>query len=330
MATETMLSAIKPTNRITLGNYIGAIKNWAKYQEQYNCYFFAVDLHSITVRQDPKELRENTLFAIATYIAAGLDPDRCCLFLQSQVSQHAELAWTLNCFTYMGELSRMTQYKDKSSKAGTNIPAGLFNYPVLMASDILLYDAHAIPVGEDQKQHVELTRNIAERMNGIYGEDTFVIPEPFIPEVGARIMDLQVPTSKMGKSDSSEAGAVFVNDSPKTIEKKFKKAVTDSDTLISYSKEKPGVKNLIDIQAAITGKNIDDIVASYEGKMYGHLKVETAEIVNEELAPIQEKTNELLSDRGELNRILAKGAEKAREKAQVTLDRVYERVGFYR
>lgn len=323
-----MLSGIKPTNKLTLGNYLGAIKNWVKLQHEYKCYFIAVDLHAITVRQPPDELRENTLFAIATYLASGIDLSSSTLFVQSHVRQHSELAWALNCFSYMGELNRMTQYKDKSVKAGSNIPVGLFTYPALMAADILLYDTNSVPVGADQKQHLELTRDLAVRMNGIYGEDTFVVPEPFIPEAGARIMDLQNPTTKMGKSDSSENGAIFLVDSPKQMEKKLKRATTDSGTEVTFDDDKPGVKNLLGIQSAILGRSIEDLVASYAGKQYGHLKVETAEIVVEELRPVQEKTVELLSDKGELLRMLSAGADAAAEHAEKTLKRVYDRIGF--
>lgn len=328
MSNKVMLSAIKPTNHPTLGNYIGAIKNWVRLQDEYQCYFFAVDLHSITVRQKPEDLREATWLAIATYVAAGIKPDHATLFVQSHVPQHAELAWVLNCFSYMGELSRMTQYKDKSQKEGKNIPAGLFQYPVLMASDILLYDTHQVPVGVDQKQHLELTRDIAIRMNGIYGDDTFKVPEPYIPPVGAKIMDLQDPTRKMSKSEASDSGSVLLTDSSKTIEKKIKKATTDSGSDISFSDDKPGVSNLLTIQSAISGKSISELVASYEGKMYGHLKVDTAEMVVEELKPVQEKITDLLSDRAELARLLKKGAEKASAHADRTLNRVYEKVGF--
>lgn len=326
---KVILSGIQPTNRLTLGNYLGAIKNWVKIQGDYSCYFMAVDQHAITVRQDPKELHENTLFAIASYVAAGIDPERCTLFAQSQIPQHAQLAWILNCNAYMGELSRMTQYKDKSAKAGANIPVGLFSYPLLMAADILLYDAHLVPVGEDQKQHVELTRDIAQRMNGIYGEDSFVVPDVFIPKVGARIMDLLTPTAKMSKSAVNENGSIFLADTPEQIEKKFKRAVTDSGSEISFDPaEKPGVSNLLSIQAAITGETIDAVVARYQGKQYGHLKVETAAFVIEELAPIQKRTQELLSDRGELSRMIRSSAAKARSQAEKTLSRIYERVGF--
>jgi tryptophanyl-tRNA synthetase len=324
---KVMVSGIQPTNKLTIGNYLGAIKNWVKLQQEYECYFFAVDLHAITTKQDPKELASNTLFALATYLAAGIDLDHATIFAQSHVRQHAELAWVLNCYSYMGELSRMTQYKDKSSKAGETIPVGLFTYPVLMASDILLYQTDLVPVGADQKQHLELTRDVAIRMNNVYGQ-LFRVPEPYIPKVGARIMDLQEPSSKMSNSASAEFGAVFLNDSPKDIEKKFKRAVTDSGSEIGYQDDKPGIKNLIDIQSAITGQSINSIVESYAGKMYGHLKVETAQIVIEELRPLQERTQAYLSDRGELERILRSGAEKAAKRAEMTLKKVYGAIGF--
>lgn len=327
MAKQIILSAAKPTNSLTLGNYIGAIRNWVKLQDEYNCYFSAVDLHAITVRQDPKQLQEDTLFLLASYIACGIDPKKSTLFVQSHIPQHSELGWVLGCNTYMGELSRMTQFKNKSEKAGKNIPAGLFNYPWLMAADILLYDADVVPVGEDQKQHIELCRDIAVRMNHHYNTELFKLPKPYIGKVGARVMDLQEPTRKMGKSDSGEKGAIFLRDTDKQIAKKIKGATTDSDTVVTYEDDKPGVKNLIDIQRALTDKSIDDIVASYEGKMYGHLKVETAEIVVEALRPIREKTSELLDDKGELMSILRDGAQKAREKAQIKLDQVYSTLG---
>jgi len=334
MATPTLgkkviLSGIQPTNRLQLGNYLGAIKNWVKLQKDFHCYYMAVDLHAITARQNPAELRDNTYTAIAIYIAAGLDLKHCTLFVQSHVPQHSQLAWILNCNGYMGELNRMTQFKDKSSKAGANIPVGLFTYPLLMAADILLYDTHLVPVGDDQKQHVELTRDVAQRMNGLYGDDTFVVPEPYIAPVAARVMDLLNPTSKMSKSAVNENGSIFLTDSAAEIEKKFKRAETDSGKEIRYDREqKPGVSNLLDIQAAITGESMATIEARYSNKMYGHLKMETAEIVKQELMPIQTRANELLSDKGELNRILRDGADKALAHAEATLRRVYERVGF--
>jgi tryptophanyl-tRNA synthetase len=325
---QNLLSGVKPTNKLTIGNYLGALKPWVKLQSEYNCYFPVMDLHSITVSYSPEKLRENTLFVLASYIAAGIDPEKCCLFLQSQVSQHAVLSWLLNCNSNMGELSRMTQFKDKKEKAGKHIPAGLFTYPILMSADILLYDTHIVPVGDDQKQHVELTRDIAERVNQKYGEGTFVVPKPVIPKVGARIMDLQKPTHKMGKSDSEENGAIYLSDTKKQIEKKVKRAVTDSGTQVEYNDEKLGIKNLIDLQTAITGKTHEEIVASYEGKLYGHLKVDTANIILEELMPVKDRMDELLNDRGELERILKYGREKASTVAQKTLNRVFDRLGF--
>jgi len=325
---KVMLSAIQPTNRITIGNYIGAIKNWVQLQSEYQCYFFAVDLHAITLRQDPKQLSENTYTAVATYLAAGIDPGACVLFVQSQVPQHTQLSWVLNCFSYMGELNRMTQFKDKSSRTGKNIPVGLFTYPTLMAADILLYDTNLVPVGADQKQHIELTRDLAERINGVYGEDTLVVPEPFIPPSGARIMDLQDPTRKMSKSAENDKGTLFLMDSAKQLEKKIKSSVTDSGSEITYDDSKAGIKNLIDIQVALTGKSVDVIVQEYQGKMYGHLKADTADIVVAELEPLQKKVSEYMNDRGELTRILNQGAQFAKEKAAITLKRLYDRIGF--
>ncbi len=327
-ARKIMVSAVQPSNRLTLGNYLGALKNWVQLQSQFDCLFFAVDLHTITVRQDPKELREQTYRAIATYIAAGLDPNEVTLFAQSHVPQHAELAWVLNCFVYMGELNRMTQYKDKSAKQGQNIPVGLFTYPALMAADILLYQTHLVPVGEDQKQHLEITRDIAQRMNQVYGDELFTIPEVYTPPVGARIMSLQDPTSKMSKSDPDPSSAVYLNDSDDQIRKKLKRAVTDSGTEISYSPEKPGIKNLIDIQSAITGQSTQTIVDSYVGKQYGHLKVDTAEIVAAAVGPIRDRTEEVLKDQAFLNSVLKRGAEKAGARAEQTLKTVFDRMGF--
>lgn len=330
MSKPIILSGIQPTNGLHLGNYLGALRNWTKMEEEHECYFSIVNQHAITTNKiSPAELRQNSLYAAAAYIAAGIDPEKSAIFIQSDVAEHSQLTWILNCRAYMGELNRMTQFKDKSATAGKNIPAGLYTYPLLMAADILLYDANLVPVGEDQKQHIELTRNLAERMNNQLGEDTFVVPEPYIAKVAARVMDLLEPTNKMSKSAVNPAGCVFFSDSAKQIEKKFKRAMTDSDSIIAYDvKEKPGVSNLLGIQSAITGKSIEDIVASYEGKMYGHLKVDTAEIVNAELSPIKEKIDELMSDETELRKILDKGADKARAKASVTLKRVYDRIGF--
>ncbi|OFZ21083.1 MAG: tryptophan--tRNA ligase [Bdellovibrionales bacterium GWB1_55_8] len=326
-AKKTMLSAIQPSNRLTIGNYLGALKNWVKLQHDYDCIFFSVNLHAITVRQDPAELKEQTYRAIATYLAAGINADEATLFIQSQVPEHAELAWVLNCFTYMGELGRMTQYKDKSAKQGQNIPAGLFSYPTLMAADILLYRTHLVPVGEDQKQHIELTRDIAIRMNNLFGKDLFQIPEVYIPPVGARIMSLQAPTSKMSKSDTDVNASVYLNDTDDQIRKKVKRAVTDSGTEIAYDEEKPGVRNLLNIQSALTGKPIPELVAAYAGKQYGHLKVDTAELVVEAVGPIRNRTDELMKDHGYLEKILAKGAERARTRARTQLKILYDRIG---
>jgi tryptophanyl-tRNA synthetase len=332
MSKKVVLSAVQPTNQIHLGNYLGAIKNWVGYQNDYDCLFFAVDLHSITVKQDPAELRENTYRAIATYIACGIDPSKATLFVQSQVPQHAELAWVLTCNSSMGELSRMTQYKDKSQKHGAHIPTGLFTYPVLMAADILLYNTHLVPVGEDQKQHLELTRDLAERMNHQYTakdqKPLFVVPEPMIQKTGARVMSLQDGSAKMSKSDPIAGSCVFLTDSDKEIEKKFKRAVTDSGTEVSAEEQLPGIKNLIQIQASILGEDYNTVLGRYVGKQYGYLKVDTANIAITAIKPIREKTEEILKGRGELDRILKAGRESARARAQKQLSEVYKRLGF--
>ena len=330
MSKPIILSGIQPTNGLHLGNYLGALRNWTKMENEHECYFSIVNQHAITTNQiKPEDLRQNSLYAAAAYIAAGIDPEKSAIFIQSDVAEHSQLSWILNCRAYMGELNRMTQYKDKSARAGKNIPVGIYTYPLLMAADILLYDTNLVPVGEDQKQHIELTRNLAERMNNQLGEGTFTVPDPYIAKVAARVMDLLEPTNKMSKSAVNPAGCIFFSDTEKQIEKKFKRAMTDSDTVIAYDvKTKPGVSNLLGIQSAITGKSIEELVSSYEGKMYGHLKVETAAIVNTELSPIKAKIDELMSDRTELEKILEKGAEKARDKASKTIKRVYERIGF--
>ncbi|MBU6376343.1 MAG: tryptophan--tRNA ligase [Bdellovibrionales bacterium] len=325
-----MLSAVQPSNKLTIGNYLGALKNWVHHQNDFDCWFFAVNLHAITVRQDPKELREQTYRAVATYIAAGIQPENATLFVQSQVPEHAELAWILNCYSYMGELSRMTQFKDKSQKAGENIPVGLFTYPVLMASDILLYDTDLVPVGADQKQHIELTRDLAIRMNNLYGEDLFKVPQPMIPPVGAKIMSLQEPTAKMSKSDPDPNASVFLSDSDDQIRKKIKRAVTDSGSEIADDDSKPGVKNLLTIQSAITGKSIAEIVTSYTGKQYGHLKGDTAELVVQAVSPLRNEADRLYQERQFLEQVLAQGAQKARERASQTLKRCYDRIGLLR
>jgi tryptophanyl-tRNA synthetase len=325
---KIMLSAIQPSNRLTIGNYLGALKQWVTLQQNFDCIFIAVDMHAITVRQNPEELRRQTYRAIATYIASGINPEDATLFVQSHVPQHAELSWALTCHSYMGELGRMTQFKDKTSRQGENISAGLFCYPILMAADVLLYQADLVPVGQDQKQHLELSRDLAIRMRNLYGEDLFKVPGIYIPPVGAKIMSLQDPTLKMSKSDPDPNSAIYLNDTDEQIQKKLRRAVTDSGSEITFEDIKPGIKNLLTIQAALTGKSTDAIVASYAGKQYGHLKVETAEIVISALKPIREKTNELLRDIAYLNSVLKNGAERASERAQKTLALVYDRLGF--
>lgn len=315
---------------MTIGNYIGAINQWLSLQENHDCFFMLADLHAITVRQDPATLRERTLDGVALYTACGIDPERSGLFVQSQVIEHAQLAWVLNCYAQMGELNRMTQFKDKSSKNQNNINVGLFSYPVLQAADILLYQADKVPVGDDQKQHLELTRDIANRFNNIYG-DVFKIPEPFIPEFGARVMSLQDPTKKMSKSDENPNGYIMLLDEPKKIEKKLKRAVTDSDEqarIYFDTEEKAGVSNLLTLLSVATGKSVEELVPAYEDKMYGHLKKDTAEAVVAMIEPIQARFNEIRQDQGELERIMKLGADKASERAAKTLAAVYKAVGF--
>ena len=303
MTKKVILSGIQATGNLHLGNYLGAIKNWEKMQEEYDCNYMIANLHTLTIRNDPEKLRKNTLDLLALYIAAGINPEKSNIFIQSQLAEHAELAWVLDCYTYMGELSRMTQFKDKSAKHADNINAGLFTYPVLMAADILLYQADLVPVGDDQKQHLEMTRDIAERFNSIYG-DTFKIPQGYYPKAAARIMGLQNPTSKMSKSSNLENDCVFLTDDSDTILKKFKKAVTDSENIVRYDKEnKPGISNLMSIYSEITGKSNDDIEAEFKGKGYGDFKTKVAESVIEELRPIREKYNELIEHSGKYNYI---------------------------
>ena len=324
-----MLSGIQPSGDLHLGNYLGAIKNWADRVNDYECYYFMADLHTITVRQDPADLRRRSLNQLAQYIACGLDPEQNVLFLQSHVPAHTQLAWVLNCYTMFGELSRMTQFKDKSAKYATNINAGLFTYPVLMAADILLYQPDFVPVGEDQKQHVELCRDIAQRFNSIYG-DVFTIPEPLITKTGARIYGLTTPEGKMSKSVPD--GCVFLMDSPDDIRRKFKRAVTDSDTqnCIRFDKEnKPGVSNLMNIYATLTGKSIPEIEQEFEGKGYGVFKPAVGDVVIEHLRPIREEAERLMKDKAYLNEVYLKGAQQASYIANKTLRKVYKKVGFY-
>lgn len=325
---KVIFSGMQPSGSLTLGNYLGALKNWVKLQNDYECYYCVVDMHAITVPKEPKDLRKNTLEVLANYIAAGLDPEQVTLFMQSHVSAHAELGWVLNCFSYFGELGRMTQFKDKSKKLDSNaITAGLFTYPVLMAADILLYQTDLVPVGEDQRQHLEIARDIAQRFNNRFSE-TFKVPDAFITKEGAKIMSLQEPTSKMSKSDSNENSYIILMDDADTIRRKLKRAVTDSEGVVRYSDEQPGVKNLINIYSKITNKSTDDIVALYEGKGYAQFKDDVAEIIIEELKPIQEKIDYLLKNKDYLEKIYIHGAEKAEAVARKTLRKVYKKVGF--
>ncbi|MBQ8133161.1 MAG: tryptophan--tRNA ligase [Clostridia bacterium] len=324
---KRIFSAIQPSGTITLGNYLGALRNWVKLQDDYNCIFAVADLHAITVRQEPKVFKQNILNAYALLLACGIDPEKSMFFIQSHVHTHAELAWLLNCYTQFGELSRMTQFKDKSQKHADNVNAGLFTYPSLMAADILLYQADLVPVGADQKQHLELSRNIAERFNGIYGK-TFTVPDPYIAEVGARVMSLQDPTRKMSKSDENINSWVAVLDKPETIMKKFKRAVTDSEARVCVGEGKEGINNLIGIMSAVTGKTADQITAEFEGKGYGDFKTAVGEAVIEELRPIQERFDRYINDKAYLEEQYRKGAEFALKISQRTLDKAMKKIGY--
>ena len=326
---KRMLSGIQPSGDLHLGNYLGAIKNWAVRSDEYECFYFMADLHTITVRQNPSELRKRSVEQLAQYIACGLDPEKNVLFLQSHVPAHSQLAWVLSCYTMFGELSRMTQFKDKSAKYSDNINSGLFTYPVLMAADILLYQADYVPVGEDQKQHVELCRDIAQRFNGIYG-DVFKVPEPLINKVGARIYGLTTPGAKMSKSVPD--GCVFLMDSPDDIRRKFKRAVTDSDreNCVRFDKEnKPGVANLMNIYSTLTGRSMEQIEAEFAGQGYGSFKPAVGEAVIEALRPVREEAARLIKDKAYLDEVYRKGAEAASYVAGRTLRKVYKKVGFY-
>ena len=328
VAKKRMLSGIKPSGDLTLGSYLGAIRNWKERADEFDCFYFMADLHAITVRQNPADLRRRSLAQLAQYIACGLDPEKNVLFFQSHVHQHAELGWVLDCYTMFGELSRMTQFKDKSAKNADNINGGLFTYPSLMAADILLYQADLVPVGEDQKQHVELTRNIAKRFNGIYG-DVFKMPEPYIPKVGARIMSLADPTSKMSKSEDDDPGRVTLMDKPEDIMRLFKRAVTDCDNCVRYDAEnKKGISNLMTIYSAVTGKSYSEIEAEFAGHGYGDFKAAVGESVVELLRPIREETTRLLADKAYLQSVCESGAQKASYIAEKTLRKVYKKVGF--
>ena len=325
---KVMISGIQPSGELHLGNYLGPLRHWPEMIDEFDCYFFLADLHTITVRQDPAELRKRTLTLIAQYIACGLDPEKCVLFIQSHVPAHSQLGWVLNCYTMFGELSRMTQFKDKSARNADNINAGLFTYPVLMAADILLYQPDFVPVGEDQKQHVEICRDIAGRFNGIYG-DVLKAPQPYIAKVGARIMSLSTPNSKMSKSQPE--GCVFLMEKPEDIARKFKRAVTDSDTerCVRWDLEhKPGVSNLMQIYASATGKSYEEIEREFDGKGYGAFKPAVGEAVVEVLRPIREETGRLLAYKAYLEGVYRAGAEKAEYIANKTLRKVYKKVGF--
>lgn len=324
---KVLFSGMQATGNLTLGNYLGALKNWVDLSDQYECFYSVVDLHSITVRQNPAEFRQKAKNLLALYIAAGLDPTKNCIYYQSHVSGHAELSWILSCFTYMGELNRMTQFKDKSAKHADNINAGLYTYPVLMAADILLYQTNVVPVGKDQLQHLELTRDIAQRFNSIYG-DVFQIPEPYIGKAGAKIMSLQDPLKKMSKSDENPNASIYLTDDKDTIIRKFKRAVTDSEANICYREEQPGVSNLLDIYSACTGKSIDEAVAEFAGKGYGDFKIAVGETVADMLAPLQSRHADILNDKAYLDGIVKENAEKAQYFANKTLRKVQKKVGF--
>lgn len=325
---KVMLSGIQPSGDLTLGSYLGAIKNWAERVEAFDCYYFMADMHTLTVRQKPADLRRRTMEQLAQYIACGLDPEKNTLFIQSHVPQHAQLNWVLSCYTMFGELSRMTQFKDKSARNADNINAGLFTYPCLMAADILLYQPHFVPVGEDQKQHVELTRDVAKRFNGVYGE-VFRIPEPYIGKVGARVMSLTSPENKMSKSDKDPNGCVYLMEAPEAIARKFKRAVTDSETCVRYApKEKPGIANLMQIYASATGQSYEAIEREFDGRGYGDFKAAVGEAVVELCRPIREEATRLLADKAYLESVYRAGAEKASYIANKTLRKVYKKVGF--
>jgi tryptophanyl-tRNA synthetase len=324
---KTLFSGMQATGNLTLGNYLGALKNWVTLNEEYQCFYGVMDLHSITVRQNPTEFRQRARALYTLYVAAGLDPEKNCIYYQSHVSAHAELSWILSCFTYMGELNRMTQFKEKAAKHSENINAGLYTYPVLMAADILLYQADAVPVGADQKQHLEIARDIAERFNGIYG-DVFTIPEPYIGKSGARVMSLQDPEKKMSKSDENINASIYLLDEPDLIIRKFKRAVTDSGSEILYAPEKPGIRNLIDIYSAATNKQVDNIVKEFNGKGYGEFKLAVGESVVDLLRPLQSKFAELSKDKVYIDNMIKMNDEKAQYYALKTLRKVQRKVGF--
>lgn len=323
---KVLYSGMQATGTLTLGNYLGALKNWVELTDEYECMYGVMDLHSLTVRQVPAEFRKNARALYALYVAAGLDPEKNCIYYQSHVSGHAELAWILDCFTYMGELNRMTQFKDKASKHADNINAGLYTYPVLMAADILLYQADVVPVGVDQKQHLEITRDIAERFNNVYG-DVFTIPEAYIGKKGAKIMSLQEPTKKMSKSDENVNATILLLDDTDTIIRKFKRAVTDSETEVRYAEEKPGISNLMDIYGAVTGKTNEEIEKEFSGKGYGDFKMAVGETVANHLKPLQDRYYELMKDKAYIESMIKQNDEKAAYYANKTLRKVQKKVG---
>jgi len=327
MEKKVVFSGVQPSGSLTIGNYIGAIKSFSELQDEFDCFYCIVDLHAITVPQIPKDLRKRTLEVLALYMACGIDPEKSTMFIQSHVSAHTELSWVLNTITYMGQLNRMTQFKEKSRKSDENLNAGLYTYPVLMASDILLYQADFVPVGDDQKQHLELARDLAERFNNRYSE-TFKIPEPLIKEFGARIMSLQNPESKMSKSDSDENAFILLLDDKDAIRRKIKRAVTDSIGIVGYNDDQPGLKNLINIYSVFSKEDVSTIVKKYEGKGYGDFKADLSEVVVSGLSSIQEKYDYLIKNKDYLEKIYKEGAEKAEYNAMKTLRKVYKKVGF--
>lgn len=327
MEKKVIFSGIQPSGQLTLGNYIGAVSNWSKLQDEYDCYYCIVDMHAMTQYQVPKDLKRQTLEALAVLIACGLDPKQNTLFIQSHVPAHAEAAWLMSCMTYFGELSRMTQFKDKSQRQGDNINAALFTYPVLMACDILLYQADLVPVGSDQKQHIELTRDVGERFNNRYSP-TFTIPEAYIPKVGAKVMSLQEPTKKMSKSDENVNACIYLLDKPEVIRKKFKRAVTDSIGVIQLSDDQPGIKNLVTIYSVCSGLSQEEVIEKFKDEGYGTFKDAVAEQVIETLKPVQDKYHELISDKPYLEEVFREGAEKAERTARKTLRKMYKKAGF--
>ena len=323
---KILYSGMQATGTLTLGNYLGALKNWVDLNEEYECLYGVMDLHSLTVRQVPADFRKNARSLYALYVAAGLDPEKNCIYYQSHVSGHAELSWILSCFTYMGELNRMTQFKDKAAKHADNINAGLYTYPVLMAADILLYQSDLVPVGVDQKQHLEITRDIAQRFNAIYG-DVFTIPEAYIPKAGAKIMSLQEPEKKMSKSDENANATIRLLDDRDSIIRKFKRAVTDSDSVVRYGEDKPGISNLMDIYSCVTGRSYKEIEKEFDGKGYGDFKLAVGEAVADELAPLQKRYEELMAEKTYLDSMIEANDEKAQYYATKTLRKVQKKVG---